>query len=63
MAAEYKLTLPDEATLIAELEKTHREFARRHKGPKQLTPADAKRKSASKSKMAVKKGKGPRKES
>jgi predicted nuclease of restriction endonuclease-like (RecB) superfamily len=62
MAAEYKLALPDEATLIAELEKTRREFARRHKGPKQLAPADAKRKSASKSKLAVKKGKGPRKE-
>jgi len=63
MAAEYKLALPDEATLIAELEKTQREFARRHKEPKQLVPADAKRKSASKRKKAVKKGKGPRKKS
>jgi predicted nuclease of restriction endonuclease-like (RecB) superfamily len=31
MAAEYKLALPDEATLIAELERTQQQFVRRHK--------------------------------
>ncbi|MDA1054649.1 MAG: PDDEXK nuclease domain-containing protein [Planctomycetota bacterium] len=54
MAAEYKLALPDEATLIAELEKTQRQFARTHKPPEKLPAPKAKRKAASKRKETVK---------
>jgi len=54
MAAEYRLALPDEADLIAELEKAQRQFARTHKKPGKLPPPTAKRKTASKRKNTAK---------
>ena len=54
MAAEYKLALPDEATLIAELEKTQRQFARTHKPPEKLSAPKAKKKATSKRKQTAK---------
>ncbi len=50
MAAEYKLALPAEADLIAELERTQRQFAQTHKTPEELPApkAAAKRKKTTK---------------
>jgi predicted nuclease of restriction endonuclease-like (RecB) superfamily len=55
MAAEYKLALPDEATLIAELKKTQRQFARTHNTPGKLLAPKAKMKAATKRKKTAKK--------
>jgi hypothetical protein len=54
MAAEYKLALPDEATLVDELEKTQRQFARTHKPPEKLPAPKAKKKAAAKRKPTAK---------
>jgi predicted nuclease of restriction endonuclease-like (RecB) superfamily len=54
MAAEYKLALPDEATLIAELEKTQRQFSRTHKPPEKLPAPKAKKKATAKRKQTAK---------
>jgi len=54
MAAEYKLALPDEATLIAELKKTQRQFARTHKPSEKLPAPKAKKKATSKRKQTAK---------
>ena len=53
MAAEYKLVLPDEATLIAELEKTQRQFARTRKTLEKLPAPKARKKAASRRKKTA----------
>ncbi len=55
MAAEYKLALPDEAALVAELEKTQRQFSRRQTNLAKLPAPTATKKSAGRKKMAKKK--------
>ena len=50
MAAEYKLALPAEADLIAELEEAQREFTRRHTTPAKLPARLATKKAAAKAK-------------
>lgn len=55
MAAEYKLALPAEADLIAELEKTQRQFSRTHKTPGKLLAPKTKKKAATKQKKTAKK--------
>ena len=50
MAAEYKLALPNESTLVAELEKTQKQFAGVHTRPKEPAPKKARKKPATRSK-------------
>lgn len=54
MTAEYKLALPDEATLIAELEKTQRQFAQAHRTSGKLPAPKVKKKPTSKRKKSAK---------
>ncbi|MBC8357308.1 MAG: DUF1016 domain-containing protein [Planctomycetes bacterium] len=53
MAAEYKLALPAEADLIAELEEAQREFTRRHTTPAKLPARLATKKAAAKAKKTA----------
>ena len=49
MAAEYRLALPDEAALVAELEETQKRFARSHSASAELPPSEPQGKTARKS--------------
>ena len=48
VAAEYKLALPAEADLVAELEEVQRQFTRSHTTPAKLPPPNATKKTAAK---------------